>query len=57
MEDKLVDIFKKYGEREALDKLNALGMTDNKGNVDRTYEEISTKQGEDDDERDIWSTT
>ena len=53
MEDKLVDIFKKYGEREALDKLNALGVTDNKCNVDRTYEEISTKQGEDDDERDI----
>lgn len=53
MEDKLVDIFKKYGERKALDELNALGMTDDKGNVDRTYEEISTKQGEDDDERDI----
>ena len=53
MEDKLIDILKKYGEREALDKLNSLGMTDKEGNVDRTYEEISTKQGEDDDERNI----
>ena len=33
MEDKLIDILKKY--------------------VDRTYVEISTKQGEDDGERDI----
>ena len=33
MEDKLIDILKKY--------------------VDRTYDEISTKQGEDDDERGI----
>ena len=33
MEDKLIDILKKY--------------------VDRTYDKISTKQGEDDDERDI----
>ena len=33
MEDKLIDILKKY--------------------VDRTYEEISTKQGKDDDERGI----
>lgn len=53
MEDKLIDILKRYGEREASDKLNSLGMTDNEGNVDRTYDEISTKQGEDDDERDI----
>ena len=53
MEDKLIDILKKYGEREALDKLNSLGMTDKEGNVDRTYDEISTKKGEDDDERNI----
>lgn len=53
MEDKLIDILKKYGEREASDKLNSLGMTDNEGNVDRTYDEISIKQGEDDDERNI----
>ena len=33
MEDKLIDVLKKYGER--------------------TYDEISTKQGEDDDERNI----
>ena len=33
MEDKLIDILKKY--------------------VDRTYDEISTKQGEDGDERNI----
>ena len=33
MEDKLIDILKKYGER--------------------TYDEISAKQGEDDDERNI----
>ena len=33
MEDKLIDVLKKY--------------------VDRTYDEISTKQGEDDDERNI----
>ena len=29
MEDKLIDILKKYSEREASDKLNSLGMTDN----------------------------
>ena len=33
MEDKLIDILKKYGEREASDKLNSLDMTDNEGNV------------------------
>ena len=53
MEDKLIYILKKYGEREASDKLNSLGMTDNEGNVDRTYDEISTKQGEDNNERNI----
>lgn len=34
MEDKSIDILKKYGEREASDKLNSLGMTDNEGNTE-----------------------
>ena len=53
MEDKLIDILKNMVNEKPWIKLNSLGMTNNEGNVDRTYDKISTKQGEDDDERNI----
>ena len=42
MEDKLIDVLKKYGEREASDKLNSLSMTDNEGNVGYRKSAINT---------------
>lgn len=47
MDDKIVkNIIQKFSNYESHEKLNSLGMLDDNGNIDKTFEEVSTKNEE-----------